>query len=106
MLDDATPDDLAPVCRAEAVTAAEIRYAVATEGCRTLEDLFRHVHVGAGGCDGADCAAPAAHLMMELLHWTPARTRAELDAFRDRRWINRRPVLRGANLALEERLRG
>jgi glycerol-3-phosphate dehydrogenase len=38
--------------------AAEIRYAVEVEQCRTLEDLFRHVHVGAGGCDGSDCAAP------------------------------------------------
>jgi glycerol-3-phosphate dehydrogenase len=102
---DAGPADLAPVCRAEAVTAAEIRYAVGVEGCRTLEDLFRHAHVGAGGCDGSDCAAPAAHIMMELLDWSPARTRAELEAFRDSRWAGRRPVLRGANLALEERLR-
>jgi glycerol-3-phosphate dehydrogenase len=102
----ASPDDLAPVCRSEAVTAAEIRYAVESEGCRTLDDLFRHVHVGAGGCDGADCAAPAAHIMMALLSWSPARTRTELENFRDRRWINRRPVLRGTNLALEERMRG
>jgi glycerol-3-phosphate dehydrogenase len=102
---DATPDDLAPVCRSEGVTAAEIRYAVEIEGCRTLEDLFRHVHLGAGGCDGSDCAATAAHLMLELLGWSPARTRSELDAFRDRRWTGRRPVLRGANLALEEMLR-
>jgi glycerol-3-phosphate dehydrogenase len=106
IFEHATPDDLAPVCRGEAVTAAEIRYAVEVEGCQTLEDLFRHAHVGAGGCDGADCAAPAAHIMMMLLDWSPARTRQELSAFRDRRWINRRPVLRGANLALEERLRG
>lgn len=103
---DARPADLAPVCRSEAVTPAEIRYAVETEGCRTLEDLFRHVHVGAGGCDGADCAAPAAHIMMQLLNWSAARTRTELAGFRDNRWVNRRPVLRGTNLALEERLRG
>lgn len=100
-----SPSDLAPVCRSEAVTTAEIRYSVEVEGCRTLEDLFRHVHIGAGGCDGADCAAPAAHIMMQLLSWSPARTRSELSSFRDRRWINRRPVLRGSNLALEERLR-
>jgi glycerol-3-phosphate dehydrogenase len=106
VLSGASADDLAPICRSEAVTAAEIRYAVEAEKCRTLEDLFRHVHVGAGSCDGADCAAPAAHLLMELLEWAPERTRAELASFRDRRWIQRRPVLRGANLALEERLRG
>jgi glycerol-3-phosphate dehydrogenase len=106
VFENASPDDLAPICRAEAVTAAEIRYAVETEACRTLDDLFRHVHVGAGGCDGADCAAPAALVMMDLLSWSPARTRTELAHFRDRRWINRRPVLRGVNLALEERLRG
>ncbi|MGH7447201.1 MAG: glycerol-3-phosphate dehydrogenase/oxidase, partial [Longimicrobiales bacterium] len=103
---DSSPSEVAPVCRSEAVTTAEIRYSVEVEGCRTLEDLFRHVHIGAGGCDGADCAAPAAHIMMQLLAWSPARTRSELSSFRDRRWINRRPVLRGGNLALEERLRG
>jgi glycerol-3-phosphate dehydrogenase len=101
----ASADDLAPVCRAEAVTAAEIRYAVETEGCRTLEDLFRHTHVGAGGCDGSDCAAIAAQIMLELLDWTPERLWQELNAFRDTRWTQRRPVLRGAQLALEELMR-
>jgi glycerol-3-phosphate dehydrogenase len=105
VFEHASATDLAPICRAEAVTAAEIRYAVQTEGCRTLEDLLRHAHVGAGGCDGSDCAAPASHIMMELLDWSPAHTRAELESFRNRRWINRRPVLRGANTALEEILR-
>jgi glycerol-3-phosphate dehydrogenase len=105
VFDGATPDDLAPVCRGEAVTLAEIRYAVEVEGCRTLEDLFRHVHVGAGSCDGSDCAAPAAHIMMELLGWTPARTWQELDTFLDTRWTQRRPVLRGAQLAMEELVR-
>lgn len=102
---DAGPDELAPVCRSEAVTAAEIRYAVQTEGCRTLTDLFRHAHVGAGPCDGSDCAAPAAHIMSELLDWTPDHTRAELATFRDDRWTERRPVLRGATLAQEEVMR-
>jgi glycerol-3-phosphate dehydrogenase len=105
VFDGAGPAQLAPVCRAEAVTYAEIRYAVEVEECRTLGDLFHHVHVGAGGCDGSDCAVPAAHIMMELLGWPAARTRAELDAFREIRWTGRRPVLRGANLALEELLR-
>jgi glycerol-3-phosphate dehydrogenase len=105
IFDGATPSDLAPLCRTEAVTRAELRYVVEVEACRTLEDLFRHAHVGAGGCDGSDCAAPAAHIMMELLGWSPERTRAELAAFRDRRWLQRRPVLRGANLGLEEMLR-
>jgi glycerol-3-phosphate dehydrogenase len=101
----ASPDDYAPICRAEAVTPAEILYAIDVEQCRTLDDLFRHVHLGAGGCDGSDCAAPAAHIMMEHLGWPAERTRAELAAFREQRWANRRPLLRGANLALEERLR-
>jgi len=103
---DAGPDDLAPICRSEAVTPAEIRYVIEVEGCRTLGDLFRHARVGAGSCDGADCAAPAALFMSELLDWTPERTRAELDAFRDERWSERRPVLRGATIAAEEVVRG
>jgi glycerol-3-phosphate dehydrogenase len=106
VFDDASHSDLAPVCRSEAVTPAEIRYAVEVEGCRTLEDLLRHAHIGAGGCDGSDCAVPAAHIMMDLLDWSPAHTRAEIEAFRDRRWINRRPVLYGVNLGLQEVLDG
>ncbi|HEX7120346.1 MAG TPA: glycerol-3-phosphate dehydrogenase/oxidase [Longimicrobiales bacterium] len=103
---DADADDLAPICRSEAVTPAEIRYAVRVERCRTLEDLRRHAHLGAGTCDGLDCAAPAALLMGELLDWPPDRIHAELRAFIERRWIGRRPVLRGATLAHEELCRG
>jgi glycerol-3-phosphate dehydrogenase len=106
VLADAAPADLAPICRAEAVTAAEIRHAVRDEGCRTLDDLARHTRLAQGGCDGLDCAAPAAHLLAELLGWPPARTRAELDAFLETRWHGRRPVLAGANLAQEEITRG
>ena len=101
----ATPDDLAPVCRSECVTNAEIRYAVLVEGCRTLEDLRRHAHIGAGGCDGSDCAVPAAHLMSVLLSWDVERTRREISEFFDHRWTGRRPVLYGATLAQEELLR-
>jgi glycerol-3-phosphate dehydrogenase len=106
VFDAATPDDLAPVCRSESVTLAEIRYMVGVEGCRTLEDLRRHAHVGNGACDGSDCAATAAQVMGELLDWTAGRMRAERDSFLQQRWIQRRPVLAGLNLAQEEVLRG
>jgi len=106
VLGAASPAELAPICRSEAVTAAEVRHAVREEGCRTLEDLRRHTHLGAGTCDGLDCAAPAAHLMAELLDWPPDRTRAEIAAFLEARWTQRRPVLAGADLAQEEVLRG
>ena len=101
-----TPDDLAPICRSEAVTRAEIVYAIQVEGCRTLEDLRRHAHVGAGGCDGVDCAVPAALIAAELLHWTPERFDAEVEHFMNERWIGRRPVMRGISLAQEEVWRG
>jgi glycerol-3-phosphate dehydrogenase len=102
LLDGAGPDELAPLCRSEAITAAEVRYAVQVEECRTLEDLFRHAHVGAGSCDGSDCAHLAAQIMMELLDWSAERYYAELEAFRQVRWVQRRPVLRDAQLAAEE----
>jgi glycerol-3-phosphate dehydrogenase len=105
MFAGASPGDLAPICRSEAVTAAEIRYAVRVEGCRTLEDARRHAHVGAGPCDGSDCAVAAAHIMAELLDWPAERIRAELRAFFDERWTSRRPVLTGLTLAQEELLR-
>src|SRR5688572_814510 len=103
---DAGPDARAPICRSEAVTGAEIRYAIQVEGCRTLEDLRRHTHVGAGGCDGVDCAVPSAHLMAELLNWSRERIETELEHFLNERWIGRRPVLNGATLAQEEVWRG
>ncbi|MFW6079027.1 MAG: glycerol-3-phosphate dehydrogenase/oxidase [Gemmatimonadota bacterium] len=102
IFESAGPDDLAPVCRSEAVTPAEIRWVVETEGCRTLEDLRRHTRLGLGPCGGQDCAAPAALLMGELLDWPPERVAAERDAFLARAWTARRPVLRGATLAQEE----
>jgi glycerol-3-phosphate dehydrogenase len=96
----------APICRSEAVTGAEIRYSVEIEGCRTLEDVRRHTHAAAGGCDGADCATAAAYLMAELLDWSVTRIEQELEQFFNERWIGRRPVLRGATLAQEEVWRG
>jgi glycerol-3-phosphate dehydrogenase len=103
---EAGPDARTPICRSEAVTGAEIRYAIRVEGCRTLEDLRRHTHVGAGGCDGVDCAIPSAHLMAELLQWPRERIETELEHFLNERWIGRRPVLNGATLAQEEVWRG
>lgn len=95
-----------PVCRSEAVTLAEIEYAIRVEGCRTLEDLRRHTHVGAGGCDGVDCATASAHFMAELLEWSVERIEAELANFFNERWVGRRPILRGTTLAQEEVWRG
>ena len=103
---DATPDDRAPVCRSEAVTAAEIKYAIQREGCRTLEDLRRHTHVASGSCDGVDCAVPSAHIMGELLQWPAERMTREIEQFLNERWIGRRPVLTGITLAQEEVWRG
>jgi glycerol-3-phosphate dehydrogenase len=96
----------APVCRSEAVTPAEIAYAVTVEGCRTLEDLRRHTHIAGGGCDGVDCASASAHLMAELLGWSADRLNREIEQFSNERWIGRRPVLRGGTLAQEEVWRG
>lgn len=106
VLENAAPGELAPVCRAEAVTVAEIRRAVSVEGCLTLEDLRRHAHVGAGPCDGSDCAIPAAHIIGEMLGWSAERMQAEITDFMQRRWAQRRAALRGATLAHEELLRG
>ena len=102
----AAATDLSPICRSEGVTPAEIRYAVEIEGCRTLEDLRRHSHIGAGACDGNDCATAAALHMSALLDWSADRIAAELDAFWNERWAGRRPVLTGIALAHEEVSRG
>jgi glycerol-3-phosphate dehydrogenase len=105
VFEGAGPSELAAVCRAEGVTVAELRYAVTVEQCRTLEDVRRHTHLGAGPCDGIECALPAAHVLAELLEWNPDRIRSELRTFFDERWTGRRPVLTGSTLAQEELLR-
>ena len=103
---EANAQSRAPVCRSEAVTPAEIEYAVMVEGCRTLEDLRRHTHIAGGGCDGVDCANASAHQMAELLGWSSERINREVEHFANERWIGRRPVLRGITLAQEEVWRG
>ncbi|HSJ15170.1 MAG TPA: glycerol-3-phosphate dehydrogenase/oxidase [Longimicrobiales bacterium] len=105
ILGAADADALAPICRSEAITAAEIRHAVRVEGCRTLDDLHRHVRVAAGPCGGSDCVAPAAHLLAELLDWSADETRDAMREFMNQQWIGRRPALHGATLAQEELLR-
>ncbi|HEY0304773.1 MAG TPA: glycerol-3-phosphate dehydrogenase C-terminal domain-containing protein, partial [Longimicrobiales bacterium] len=101
-----SPQNRAPICRSEAVTPAEIVYAVRVEGCRTLEDLRRHTHIAGGGCDGVDCASASAHIMAELLGWSADRLNREVEQFSNERWVGRRPVLRGGTLAQEEVWRG
>lgn len=106
VLAGASARNRAPVCRTEAVTGAEIEYAVTVEGCRTLEDLRRHTHIAGGGCDGVDCAAASAQWMAGLLGWGTDRINQEIEQFSNERWIGRRPVLRGNTLAQEEVWRG
>lgn len=102
---DAGPADLAPVCRSEAVTPAEIRYAIDVEGCRTMDDLRRHTHLALGSCNGLDCAASAVQLLGDRLDWSADRMQYELRTFLEERWLERRPVLRDATAAQEELMR-
>ena len=62
-----TPEDGSLVCECENVTLAEVKYAVAELGVRTLSDLRRRTRVGMGTCQGAFCIRKAAVALAKAL---------------------------------------
>ena len=79
----ASPGDRAPLGKACAVTAGEVRHAVREEMAVRLADaLLRRTEAGSAGHPGDDAVAAAAEVMASELGWTPAMTAAEMDAVR------------------------
>lgn len=86
------------VCECEAVTAGEVRYAVAELKVRNLVDLRRRTRVGMGTCQAELCACRAAGLMSRFNAITPSRSVTQLSAFMQERWRGIRPIAWGEAL--------
>lgn len=104
MLDEcqADPRQGAHVCGCEPVVEAEIRYAVRHELCTKLGDVRRRTRCSMGACGGARCLARASQIFAEERGLSSAEQLVELKDAMTGRFIGKRAVLEGANLATEE----
>jgi glycerol-3-phosphate dehydrogenase len=89
-------------CLCEPVSEAEIRYTCRREVVRRLVDVRRRTRTSMGACGGTRCLYKASQILAEeaaldaptqLLEWRDSMTG---------RFIGKRPVLEGNNLATEE----
>ncbi len=74
------PREAAVVCPCEPVTEAEIRYAVAHELARSVEDVSRRTRLGLGVCGGVRCAARCGRIVADMGERSP---RFGLESARD-----------------------
>lgn len=98
----ADPRQGAHTCRCEPVCEAEVRYAAKAELSTRLVDVRRRTRVGMGACGGTRCLARASQVLAEERALSPPEQLVELADAMTARFIGRRPVLEGANLATEE----
>ena len=79
------------VCECENVTLAEIKYAVAELGVRSLGDLRRRTRVGMGTCQGTLCIRKAAKALAQALGDPSLESKLAAD-YLDERWKGMRAV--------------
>jgi glycerol-3-phosphate dehydrogenase len=89
-------------CSCEPVTEAEVRYTIRHEHVRRLTDVRRRTRLSMGACGGTHCQLRASQLLLEEAKLTAASQLIELHGAMTARYIGKRPVLEGANLATEE----
>lgn len=94
--------DSSLVCECEAVTAAEVRYAVNELKVNNLIDLRRRTRVGMGPCQGELCACRAAGAMARFKATTAQQSTAQLQSFLEERWKGIRPIAWGDALRESE----
>ncbi|MGL5101724.1 MAG: anaerobic glycerol-3-phosphate dehydrogenase subunit A [Plesiomonas sp.] len=94
--------DSSLVCECEAVTAAEVRYAVNELKVNNLIDLRRRTRVGMGPCQGELCACRAAGVMARFGQTTPQQSTQQLREFLEERWKGIRPIAWGDALRESE----
>ena len=86
-----TPEDNTLVCECENVTLAEVKYAVAELGVRTLGDLRRRTRIGMGTCQGSFCIRKAAKALAAALG-DPSLAPSLAAEYLDERWKGLCPV--------------
>jgi glycerol-3-phosphate dehydrogenase len=96
------PRQGAHCCGCEPVTEAEVRYAARNELATKLVDIRRRTRLGMGACGGTRCLHRGAQLLAEEKDLSPPEMLVELKDAMTGRFIGKRPVLEGANLATEE----
>lgn len=96
------PRQGAHTCACEPVCEAEVRYAAKAELSTRLVDVRRRTRLGMGACGGTHCLARASQVLAEERAHSPAVQLVELGDAMTARFVGRRPVLEGANLATEE----
>jgi glycerol-3-phosphate dehydrogenase len=89
-------------CVCEPVTEAEIRYTCRNEIVRRLVDVRRRTRTSMGACGGTRCLYRASQLLAEEIGLSAPQTLREWRDATTGRFIGKRPVLEGANLATEE----
>jgi glycerol-3-phosphate dehydrogenase len=94
------------LCRCQALTEAELVYAVRNEQARTLSDAFHRVGLAAGPCTGALCIDAAAEIVGRELGWSRSQRREAADDERRGLWLGRAPVLGPIGWAQEELAQG
>lgn len=90
------------VCECEPVTEAEVRYSARNEVVRRLVDIRRRTRVGMGACGGTRCMARAGQVLADELGLSAPALLREMNDAMTARFVGKRPVLEGANLATEE----
>lgn len=97
------PREAAVVCACEPVTEAEVRYAVANEWARTVDDVARRTRLGLGACGGMRCAARCGAIVAQMTDRSPAAGRRLALDFLRTAARRRMPVL-GPEQAPQEAL--
>ena len=99
---DDDPRQVVSTCLCEPVCEAEIRACIKGELVRRLVDVRRRTRQSMGACGGTRCQARTSQLLLEEASLTAAEQLVELQGAMTARFIGKRPVLEGANLATEE----
>jgi glycerol-3-phosphate dehydrogenase len=89
-------------CRCQALTEAELAWAVASEQVRTLADAFRRLGLASGPCAGGSCVERAAEVLGHELGWSPSQRRDAAREYIVEAWRDRAPVLDRWGWAQEE----
>ncbi|MCE9623854.1 MAG: glycerol-3-phosphate dehydrogenase/oxidase [Deltaproteobacteria bacterium] len=90
------------ICQCEPVLECELRYAVRHEWARSLGDLRRRTRYSIGPCEGTRCFMMGARILGEEMDWSPSKVYSHLNAFMEKSWKGRAPVLDGVSLQQEE----
>lgn len=96
------PRLLSDVCQCEPVNEAELRATIRSQLVRRLVDVRRRTRLSMGACGGTRCQARASQILLQEQNLSVPEQLVELHGAMTARYIGKRPVLEGANLAVEE----